>query len=91
MIGDALEGPAAAELVNGFTGVFQAVPRQTVVADIIRGLNRRSARVITPRRLRAVALAPGLAQALVERAFFRPASIRRAVELGVITTPSPAR
>ena len=81
MIGDALDAPAAVELVNGFTGVFQTVPLETVVADIIRGLKRRSARVITPRRLQVAALAPGLAQALAERAFFRPATIRRAVEL----------
>jgi NAD(P)-dependent dehydrogenase (short-subunit alcohol dehydrogenase family) len=92
MIGDALDTPAAVELVNGFTGVFQTVPLQTVVTDIIRGLKRRSARVITPRRLQVAALAPGLAQALAERAFFRPATIRRAVELGAITsTPDRAK
>lgn len=91
MIGDALDSPAATQLVNGFRGVFRTVPLQTVVVDIIRGLKRRSARVITPRRLRAAALAPGLAQVLTERAFFRPATIRRAVELGGVAAPSPNR
>jgi NAD(P)-dependent dehydrogenase (short-subunit alcohol dehydrogenase family) len=86
MIGDALDTPAATALVNGFTGVFQTVPLGTVVTDIIRGLTRRSARVVTPRRLRVAALGPGAAQALAERAFFRPATIRRAVELGAVPT-----
>ncbi|GAA5156396.1 SDR family NAD(P)-dependent oxidoreductase [Pseudonocardia eucalypti] len=89
MIRDALDNPAATELVNGFSGVFQTVPLHTVVADIIRGLKQRSARVITPRRLRAAALAPGLAQALAERAYFRPTTIRHAVELGALATPRP--
>lgn len=87
MIGDALDSPAAAELVNDFRGPFQTVALDTVVADIVRGLERRSARVVSPRRLRGAALAPGLAQAVVERAFFRPASIRRAVELGAASSP----
>ena len=91
MIGDALDSPAAVELVNDFRGVFQTVPLETVVADIVRGLERRSARVVSPRRLRPAALAPGLAQAVVDRAFFRPASIRRAVQLGATTTTSPDR
>lgn len=91
MIGDALDSPAAVELVNDFRGVFQTVPLETVVADIVRGLERRSARVVSPRRLRPAALAPGLAQAVIERAFFRPASIRRAVQLGATTTTSPDR
>jgi NAD(P)-dependent dehydrogenase (short-subunit alcohol dehydrogenase family) len=91
MIGDALDSPAAVELVNDFRGVFQTMPLETVVADIVRGLERRSARVVSPRRLRPAALAPGLAQAVVERAFFRPASIRRAVELGAATTTTPDR
>jgi short-subunit dehydrogenase len=91
MIGDALDSPAAVELVNDFRGVFQTVALETVVADIVRGLERRSARVITPRRLRPAALAPGLAQAVVDRAFFRLASIRRAIELGAATTSAPER
>ena len=91
MIGDALDSPAAVELVNDFRGVFQTVPLETVVADTVRGLERRSARVVSPRRLRPAALAPGLAQAVVDRAFFRPASIRRAVQLGATTTTSPDR
>lgn len=87
MIGDALDAPAAVALVDDFRGVFRTVPVETVVADIVRGLRRRSARVVTPRRLGAAALAPGLVQAVVERVFFRPATIRRAVELGAVTAP----
>ncbi len=86
MISDALDSPAAVELVNDFRGIFQTVPLETVVADIVRGLERRSARIISPRRLGPAALAPGLVQAIVDRTAFRPASIRRAVELASITT-----
>ncbi len=89
MIGDALDSPAAVELVNGFRGVFQTVPLPDVVADIIRGLKRRSARVVTPRRLQVAALASGLAQAVAERAYFRPAAVRRAVELGGVPAVAP--
>lgn len=90
MIGDALESPAAVALVDDFRGVFRTVPVDTVVADIVRGLRRRSARVVTPRQLRPAALAPGLIQAVVERAFFRRATIRRAVELGAVTAATEA-
>ena len=89
MIGDALDSPAAVELVNDFTGIFQTVPLETVVADIVRGLERRSARIVSPRRGWGAALAPGLVQLAAERAFFRPQTIRRAVQLGATSPERP--
>ena len=87
MIGDALSSPAAAELVNDFTGVFKTVPLDTVVDEIVGGIERRSRRIVIPRRRRAIALFPGLAQAIVERLAFRPKTIARAIELGSRSKP----
>jgi hypothetical protein len=91
MIGDALDSPAAVELINDFRGVLQTVPLET-------GRRRHSARPgasLGPggptAPAAAAALGPGLAQAVVERAFFRPPSIRRSIELGAATTASPDR
>jgi hypothetical protein len=85
MIGDALSSPAASELVNDFTGVFKTVPLDTVVDEIVRGIERRSPRVVVPRQHGATALLPGVAQAIVERLAFRPKTIARAIELGSVT------
>ncbi|GLZ53477.1 SDR family NAD(P)-dependent oxidoreductase [Actinomycetospora sp. NBRC 106378] len=96
MIGDALESPAASALVRDFTGVFAPVPLPTVVEAVVRGIERRSAHVVTPRRVRPAARAAGLAQAALERIHFRPRAISEAVRLGSLpdqprrdaTTPS---
>lgn len=82
MIGDALSSPAAAELVNDFTGAFKTVELDTVVDGIVRGVERRAKRVVVPRRHGPAALIPGLAQASIERLLFRPRTIARAIELG---------
>lgn len=90
MIGDALSTPAASELVNDFTGVFKTVPLETVVDELVRGIERRSRRTVIPRQHRPTALVPGLAQALVERLAFRPKTIARAIQLGSIGETTPA-
>lgn len=94
MIEGGLGTPAAAELVNDFTGLFEPVDLETVVTDIVRGLERRSPRVISPRKLTPAQFVPGLFQAVVDRTAFRPSAIRRAVELGSMpptpTAPTPA-
>lgn len=82
MIGDALSTPAAVELVKDFTGVFKAVPLETVVDEVVRGIEGRAPRVVVPRQHRGAALVPGLAQSVVERLAFRPRSIARALDLG---------
>jgi NAD(P)-dependent dehydrogenase (short-subunit alcohol dehydrogenase family) len=82
LIGDALSSPAGAELVRDFTGVFKTVPLETVIAETVRGMERRSPRVTVPRRHRGATLVPGLAQAALERLAFRPNTVARAIELG---------
>jgi NAD(P)-dependent dehydrogenase (short-subunit alcohol dehydrogenase family) len=84
MIGDALGSPAAVELVRDFTGVFKTVPIETVVADVVSGIERRAKRIVSPSPHRLTAFVPGIAQAAIERLAFRPRTIRRAVELGAI-------
>lgn len=82
MIGDALSSPAAVELVRDFTGAFKTVELDTVVAEIVRGIERRAKRTVIPRQHRPTALFPGVAQAALERLLFRPRTIARAIELG---------
>jgi NAD(P)-dependent dehydrogenase (short-subunit alcohol dehydrogenase family) len=82
MIGDALSSPAAVELVKDFTGAFKTVELDTVVAEIVRGIQRRSKRTVVPRQHGPTALIPGFVQAAVERLLFRPRTVARAIELG---------
>jgi len=89
LIGDALSGPAATELVRDFTGVFKTVPLQTVIAETVRAIERRSPRVTVPRRHRAAALIPGLAQSVLEKLAFAPRTVARAIQLGSVTDEPP--
>ena len=82
MIGDALSSPAAVELVKDFTGAFKTVELDTVVDEIVRGIERRAKRTVVPRQHGPTALIPGLAQAAIERLLFRPRTVARAIELG---------
>jgi NAD(P)-dependent dehydrogenase (short-subunit alcohol dehydrogenase family) len=82
MIGDALSSPAAVELAKDFTGVFKTVELETVVGEIVRGVERRAKRTVVPRRQAPAALIPGLAQAAIERLLFRPSTVARAIQLG---------
>lgn len=91
LISGGLDSPAAVELVRDFTGVFKPVEIDTVVADIVRAIERRSARIAVPRAHRLATLLPGAAQAAVERLAFRPRTIRRAIELGSIATATESR
>ena len=82
MIGNALSSPAAVELVKDFTGAFKTVELDTVVNEIVHGIERRAKRTVVPRHNGPAALIPGLAQAAAERLLFRPRTIARAIELG---------
>ncbi len=82
MIGDALSSPAAVELVKDFTGAFKTVELDTVVDEIVRGIERRAKRTVVPRQHGPTALIPGLAQAAIERLLFRPRTVARAIQLG---------
>ena len=82
MIGDALSSPAAVELVKDFTGAFKTVELDTVVDEIVRGIERRAKRTVVPRQHGPTALIPGVAQAAIERLLFRPRTVARAIQLG---------
>lgn len=91
LISGGLDSPAAVELVRDFTGVFRTVGLDTVVADIVRAIEQRSARIAVPRAHRLTPLAGGAVQAAVERLAFRPRTVRRAIELGSLTTATDPR
>ncbi len=82
LIESGLDSPAAVELVNDFTGVFKTVELETVVADTVRAIEQRSARIAVPRAHRLTTYVPGAAQAAIERLAFRPRTVRHAIELG---------
>jgi NAD(P)-dependent dehydrogenase (short-subunit alcohol dehydrogenase family) len=91
MISAGLDSPAAVELVKDFTGVFKTVELDRVVADVVRAIEQRSARIAVPRAHNLTTRAPGAVQAAIERLAFRPRTIRRAIELGSIATVTEAR
>lgn len=91
MIAGGLDSPAAVELVREFTGVFKTVELDAVVADIVHAIEHRSARIAVPRAHRVTTLLPGAAQAAIEHLAFRPRTIRRAIELGSLTTATEPR
>jgi len=82
MVEEALADPAALRLWNDFEGLFKLVPLETVVNDIVRGIERRSAHVVSPRRMRPAALAPGLLRHIVDRLGFPEPTVSDAIELG---------
>lgn len=49
-------------------GIWRTVTREEVVAGVVRALERRSRQVVVPGRFALAAWAPGLVQAVVERA-----------------------
>ena len=81
MIDAVADNPAALRLMSNFKGFWRLAPIETVVDDTIRGIERRSAHVITPRSLRPVALAPGLLGPLIARLGFRGNAIDDATTL----------
>lgn len=82
LIEGGLSSPAGAELVHGFTGMWETVGVDEVAAQVVRALERRPARIVVPRKLAAAPYVPGLLQALLERTALRPSVVRRAIELG---------
>ncbi|UTI65311.1 SDR family NAD(P)-dependent oxidoreductase [Paraconexibacter antarcticus] len=91
LIAGGLDSPAAVALVRDFTGVFRTVELDAVVADVVRAIEHRSARLTVPRAHRATPFAAGAVQAVVERLAFRPRTVRRAIALGSITTATESR
>jgi len=82
MVDEALADPAALRLWNNFEGLFELVSLETVVNDIVRGIERRSAQVVSPRRMRLTSLAPGLLRPIIDRFGFPRTTVPEAIELG---------
>jgi NAD(P)-dependent dehydrogenase (short-subunit alcohol dehydrogenase family) len=82
MVDEAMTRPDSCRLWNNFTGLFALTPIETVVNDIVRGIERRSAHIVSPRKLRLAALAPGLIQTYVDRFGFPGNTVPDAIELG---------
>ena len=81
MVTQLYEDPAAMRLWNGFKGLWKLTSIDSVVADVIRSVERRSAHVTSPRNLRWMAWMPGIAQALIERIGYRRGAVREATAL----------
>jgi hypothetical protein len=73
--------PASNRVWNNHQGVWKYVPIDTVIADIVRGIEHRRAHVVSPRNLGFIALAPGLAQNIAARLGFRGNTITDAIAL----------
>ena len=71
-----LAGPTA---WGANSGLWATVGIDEVVDGTVRAIERRSARVTVPRRLAAVALAPGLARHVVDRVGFRRRDVEQAL------------
>lgn len=82
MMDDVIADPAGRELWNGnASGLWKMVSIDTVVADIVRGITRRSPMIVSPRPLQAVARTAGLIRPFIDRLGFSDNRIRRASEL----------
>ena len=84
--------PASMRIWNNHTGMWKLIPIETVVNQIVRGIERRAAHVAAPRRNQLVAYIPGTIQAAADRVQFRSKTVREALTAGQRTgTPSDAR
>lgn len=74
--------PAGVRLWGGNKkGLWKMVSRESVVADIVSGIERRSSLVVCPRRNGLVARTPGLVLPLIERIGFPGRTVPDAIEL----------
>ena len=81
MVEEVAEHPATLQVFNDFSGVFELVDIETVVHDIIQGIERRSAHVVSPRKLQLVTLLPGLVQKFIEWTSFSRDTVQEAAEI----------
>jgi len=81
MVEEALAEPPTLRVWNNFTGLFEMIPMDSVVQDILTGIERRSAQVVSPRSRRFAAWAPGLVRLFVERFGFADSTVRDAIRL----------
>ena len=67
---------------NGNTkGLWKRTTIDVVVAETVRGIQRRAKRIAAPRRLTAVTLAPGITQAVIDRFGFPGRTVEEAIAL----------
>jgi NAD(P)-dependent dehydrogenase (short-subunit alcohol dehydrogenase family) len=62
-------------------GIWKRTSIDVVVADTVRGIERRAPHIVAPRGMRAAALAPGVVQAFVDRFGFPDGRVEEAIAL----------
>ncbi|OEY92931.1 short-chain dehydrogenase [Acinetobacter proteolyticus] len=73
--------PAGKAVWNGNTGIWKYVPIETVVADLVTGIEQRKSLIIVPKNNKLVALAPGLLRQLVEWIGFNRKGLEQTMQL----------
>jgi NAD(P)-dependent dehydrogenase (short-subunit alcohol dehydrogenase family) len=82
LMDDVVADPAGRLLWGGNDkGLWKMVGVETVVAGIVKGIERRSELIVVPKTLGLAARAPGFVRPIIERLGFRGSSIARASEL----------
>ena len=86
MMDDVLADPAGRELWGGNEkGLWRMVPLQTVITDIVNGIERRADLIAIPKSNTLIAKAPGLFRPFFDRFGFRGQTVPRAIELASST------
>jgi len=86
MMDDVVTDPAGRALWGGNDkGLWKMVSRESVVRDIVAGIERRADMVVVPKRNTIIAKAPGLFRRFIERAGFRGKNIQQAIKLASST------
>ncbi len=86
MMDDVVADPAGRALWGGNDkGLWKMVSRESVVRDIVAGIERRADMVVVPKRNTLIAKAPGLFRRFIERAGFRGKDIQQAIKLASST------
>lgn len=81
MLDESLADPAGALVWKGNTGgIWKQTTVEAVVAAAVAGIERRAKTTVVPRRLKTVALFPGIMRPVIERIGFNDQDIREAVE-----------
>ncbi|ENU23158.1 hypothetical protein F993_02306 [Acinetobacter proteolyticus] len=73
--------PAGKAVWNGNRGIWKYVPIETVVADLVTGIEQRKSLIIVPKNNKLVALAPGLLRQLVEWIGFNRKGLEQTMQL----------
>jgi hypothetical protein len=71
--------PASMRIWNNHTGMWKLIPIETVVNEIVRGIECRAAHVVAPRSNQLAAYAPGAIQAVADRLQFRAKTVLEAL------------